>query len=59
MKNKGVEGKAYTVKGVLAAHTVLYTGELKHSVKKERFQEKIPEGEGKYLIYFWYLFTSP
>lgn len=49
MKNKGAEGKAYTVKGVLAAHTVLYTGELKNSVKKERFQEKIPEGEGKYL----------
>lgn len=47
MKNKGQESKSYTIKGVLAVHTVLYTGELKNVVKKERFEEKIAEGAGK------------
>ncbi|KAF8788081.1 Annulin like protein [Argiope bruennichi] len=50
MKNKGLEKKTYTVKGVLAVHTVLYTGQLKNAVKKERFEVNIGEGAEKEVI---------
>ncbi|XP_042909148.1 annulin [Parasteatoda tepidariorum] len=44
VKNKGVENKTYTVKGALAVHTTFYTGQLKESVKREKFKVKVSEG---------------
>ncbi|XP_054711859.1 annulin-like [Uloborus diversus] len=43
IRNRGLDKRTYTVKGVLAVHTVLYTGELKNAVKKERFEHRISE----------------
>ncbi|KAG8198472.1 hypothetical protein JTE90_022202 [Oedothorax gibbosus] len=50
IRNRGVEKKSYTVKGAMAVHTVLYTGQLKNQVKKERFNEVIKEGAEKEVI---------
>ncbi|KFM78740.1 Annulin, partial [Stegodyphus mimosarum] len=43
IKNKGLEKKTYTVKGVLAVHTTFYTGQLKNAVKKDKFEIKIAD----------------
>lgn len=43
IKNKGREGKAYNIKGIMRVGTVLYTGHLKNLVKKDRFDVKVEE----------------